>query len=71
MLGCSVLVENGFSNSRLSADSLFTFRFSRSIYNRHALACISIPHLCKAPQCYKRAALVTDADSYGGCAIQL
>ena len=32
--GCSVLVQDGFSNSRLSTDSLFTFRFSRAIYER-------------------------------------
>ena len=38
MLGCSVEVLNGFSNSRLSADSLFTFRFSRSAYNRCVLS---------------------------------
>lgn len=35
---CSVLVMNGFSNSRLSADSLFTFRFSESDYNRYVPA---------------------------------
>ena len=48
MLACSVLVQNGFSNSRLSADSQFTFRFSRSVYNRHALTRITHPQLCKA-----------------------
>lgn len=50
--GCSVLVQNGFSNSRLSADSLFTFRFSRAVYERqapaspHIVLCLQTKLLC-------------------------